>query len=92
MQINVLVTQEKNQWIAVGLDHFIVGQGATPDEAIKDLEEQCEIQELYTVSVGQAPFELVPRAPQQFWDLFKNAAWQRQQSSSPYPGELRMSV
>jgi hypothetical protein len=77
MKLKVLVTQEKGVWIAVGLEHFIVGQGASPDEALQDIEQQVEMKEILDRCYGQVPFALVPPAPDVYWEQFskpKNVA------------------
>jgi hypothetical protein len=90
--IKVLVTQEDGMWIAVGLEHYLVGSGASPEEALRDLEQQFEMQEILDGSYGQVPFEMVPRAPEKYWALFATSRWQSHAHSSPYEGELRMAV
>jgi hypothetical protein len=90
--IKVLVTQENGVWVAIGLEHFMVGQGTSPDEALRDLEEQFEMKVAFDNSHSQVPFALVLPAPEKYWQLFEKARWQSQTSASPYEGELRMAV
>jgi hypothetical protein len=93
--INIVVTRENGWWLAVGLEHFTAARGETPIEAVRDLEQQLEGQEVLDRSVGQEPFALVPPAPEEFWKLFDAApmklSWKSNATLYVNTGELRMA-
>jgi hypothetical protein len=93
--INIIITREEGLWLAVGLEHFTSARGETPIQAVRDLEEQLEGQELLDRSVGQEPFALVSPAPEHYWKLFEAApmrlVWQSPNQLYLHTGELRMT-
>ncbi len=73
LAMDVLLFKEGDQWVAQCLQHDIVGQGETIDDALFGLEA-CVIAH-WTIDLehNQQPFAWIPRAPQSCWDRWHRA-------------------
>ena len=63
-------------WLAVGLEHYIVSQGNSMEEAAKYffrsmLEEQVVAKEIG--GVKGSPFQHIPVAPRRYWKMYESA-------------------
>jgi hypothetical protein len=72
-RISVVLYQENGVWIAQGLQHDITARGADPVEASERFNQKLGAEFIMSMEIGEAPLSGVPRAPQEFWDMYEAA-------------------
>ncbi len=70
--LHVLIYPEEDAWLAHCLEFDTVGQGASPEEARKDLMDGLESLILYAIECDEVPGLYSP-APPELWQRFASA-------------------
>src|SRR5258708_18077042 len=72
---DVIETKAKEQkivWVAQGLDYDITAQGKTPQEADAAFDKIVRAHITKDLKAGKIPFEGMPKAPKEIWDMFQS--------------------
>lgn len=70
---SAVIYPEGHVYIAQCLEYDIVSQGKTISQANERLVQNIAATLCVCVESGKKPFEGVPAAPRQFWEMFENA-------------------
>ena len=70
-ELSLLLFQRDHAWIAVSLEHFIVGQGSTVKEAIRHWMSDTAGQLLLDADAGEEMLFDTPPAPNEYWERYK---------------------
>jgi hypothetical protein len=71
--VSVVLYQEDGIWIAQGLQYDITARGADPVEASERFNQKIGAEFIMSMEIGEEPLSGVPRAPQEFWDMYEAA-------------------
>ena len=72
-QISVVLFQESGQWVAQCLEYDIAAQAETLKELIEyELQRVLVGHIAVSLETERIPFENVPSAPQEYWDLWRD--------------------
>jgi hypothetical protein len=72
--VSVVLYQEDGIWIAQGLQYDITARGADPVEASEHFNQKFGAELIMSMEIGdEPPLVGVPRAPQEFWDMYEAA-------------------
>lgn len=89
MDLRVLVTRGslENTYLAICLDHYIVGQGNSEEEACRMFGATFAAEVAYGIAHGniQDPLKGVPKAPQKYWKMFSAAQVPGPVTADPLP-------
>lgn len=66
----LLIREAENAWAAQWLEHDLVGQGSTQDEALVSLEKTILAAIRVAQEKGENPFANYGPAPQALWERF----------------------
>lgn len=73
MELRVVAYREGDYYIAQGLEFDICVQAKT----IEELQDRFDLAAFATLAIcaerGTDPYEGIPRAPSEFWEMFENA-------------------
>jgi predicted RNase H-like HicB family nuclease len=73
-KLKVLVFPEEDGWVAVCLEHYVVGQGRGPERAIENLGRALAVHRQLDTDAEREPFADLPRAPETYWHRFDAAS------------------
>jgi hypothetical protein len=76
-EVNVLLLQENDVWIAQGLEYDITGHGEDVNSAIDNFGKTFLGQAIVDLSHGDKPLANVKKAPKFYWEKFREAKWHR---------------
>lgn len=71
--VSVVLYQEDGIWIAQGLQFDITARGSDPVEASERFNQKIGAEFIMSMEIGEEPLAGVPRAPQEFWDMYEAA-------------------
>jgi hypothetical protein len=71
--VSVVLYQEDGVWIAQGLEYDITARGSDPVEASERFNQKIGAEFIMSMEIGEKPLSGVPKAPQEFWDMYKAA-------------------
>ncbi|HVZ52291.1 MAG TPA: hypothetical protein VG986_10010 [Pseudolabrys sp.] len=72
--MDVVLYQENGMWIAQGLQFDITARGKSPTEAAKNFDAKVGAELAMSLELGdESPLAGVGKAPDRFWDMFKDA-------------------
>ena len=106
MNLRVLVQPSRQQdlWVAICLERYIVAQGNTEKEAVRNFALMLAMEIMRGVECGNTtdPLLGIPQAPTKYWDLFGQSSQRcnyhipkkaRNATSVPFPKiEKRLAV
>ncbi len=72
--ISVLLIEDGDLWVAQCLEFDLGGQGATQEEAAAALSRHLRAQVTVDRMLGKEPLADIARAPERYWQLYKQAA------------------
>jgi hypothetical protein len=70
-KLSILLFQRDTTWVAVSLEHFIVGQGKTIKEAIRHWMSDTAGQFILDADAGEEMLSDTPPAPNEYWERYK---------------------
>jgi hypothetical protein len=70
-KLRVLLFQRGDLWVAVSLEHFIVGQGTTIHEAMRHWMSDVLGQLLLDAEAGEDPLQDTPAAPAEYLERYQ---------------------
>jgi hypothetical protein len=71
--VSVVLYQEDGVWIAQGLQYDITARGSDPVEASERFNQKIGAEFIMSMEIGEKPLSGVPKAPQEFWDMYEAA-------------------
>src|SRR5437764_14629923 len=71
--LTLLALKEDHTWVLQCLEHDIAAQGPSTEEAENAFERTFAGQVLLDLEAKKKPLEDVPKAPQHYWEMFRNA-------------------
>jgi hypothetical protein len=74
IRLHAIVFQRGEFWIATCLEHCFVTQARTEEALLADLERIIKAHILLEREHGKEPFLSVPRAPERYWEMYRQAA------------------
>ena len=75
--LRVLVMREEvsgsDVWLTVALEHYIMAQGKSPDEAIEQFKSTLAAEIMCGLEQGnpEQPLGSIGKAPDEYWDAYK---------------------
>lgn len=72
-QIDVVLYQEGDHWIAQGLQFDITAQAKTPTELPQRFMKAMASEVVVALELGEEPLASVPAAPAKFWQMFNRS-------------------
>lgn len=70
--LNVLFIQEEGCWVAQCLEYDVAAQGVSFEDAQLNFEQTFIFQLMAYWDIHEDPFEVLERAPEEFWEMHKN--------------------
>ncbi|HEY0554884.1 MAG TPA: hypothetical protein VGG20_11500 [Thermoanaerobaculia bacterium] len=74
IRLHAVVFKRGEWWIAACLEHCFVTQARTEEALLADLERIIKAHILLEMEHGKEPFVSVPRAPERYWEMYRQAA------------------
>jgi len=70
--IHVVLLEADQQWVAQGVNIDVAAQGRSMELAKRAFLRMLEAQAQLDEQNGKAPFEGIPEAPEEIWEIFIN--------------------
>lgn len=80
----VLFEREPGNWVAQCLQYDIGAQAKNVPDLIYELQRSLVGHVAIAIDNGLEPFESLPAAPQEYWDMFKQATVEVQTEEVPF--------
>jgi hypothetical protein len=91
-KLSAVLFQEADWWVAQCLEYDIATQAKTLQGLYYELERTLVGQIVASKEVGVVPFEKIPPAPQQFWEMFSKSKLRLEGDSMPFRMPSGVSV
>lgn len=72
LTIRAVIYQARGRWIAQCLEHDLCTSAGNRSELTRKLSAQLRLQIMLDPGKGKSPFQDLPRAPKEFWDMYLN--------------------
>ena len=74
LRLHAVVRQKGEWWLVVCLEHCFVTQARTEEALLADLQKIIQTHIVLEKERGREPFVSVPRAPERYWEMYREAA------------------